>query len=138
MLLVTSPLFGPAIQLRIERRHCSFSWLLHSEVTVSRSGFTPFMCWSLGSSRLSTFEDVLGARFLFPPSAGQGGWGGRGGGRLKSTTASSSTSSDSQDSVGVRHRFLSLRTIGSAMAIAHSSVQRFPSHHRDMLYKKTP
>ena len=46
-------------------------------------------------------------RQVFVSSCSGSGRPGSGGGRLKSTTHSSSISSDSQDSVGVSHRFLS-------------------------------
>ena len=96
----------PLFQLRIERSFCSFSWLLHSVVTISRNGLTAFNCLSPRSSRPSTFDDASGVGlFGLFPAAGQGD---QAGGGLKIITPPSSVSSNSQDFVGVSHGFFFL------------------------------
>ena len=66
-------LFGPALQLRIERR-----WLLSSSLraseTIPSHGFVPLISLSLGANRLSAFADVPGAGscILVPSCSGLG------------------------------------------------------------------
>ena len=164
MLLVTSPLFGPAFQLKIERRFLPLSSLLFLSVRISSNGLESFICLYLGCRRFSAFADSLvrhptTSRILVSSIRRFG----KPGGALNGSVHSSSVSSDSQDSVGVRHGFLSLGTVLRAVSVRvslrnissssrdtlsrapslfqhhgsiHDFVHQFSFHHGDMPYKR--
>ena len=95
MILVTSSLFGPALQRGIESRFWRLSQPLPLSLMIASKGLTPLICLSLGSNRLSAFEDLSGAGSCLLVSSG----------------AIPSSFVYLQDSVGVSHGFVSQRTI---------------------------
>ena len=164
MLLVTSPLFGPAFQLEIEKSLWPLSSLLFLSVRIPSNGLASFICLYLGCRRFSAFavssvRHPTTSRILVSSIRRSG----RPGGTPNGSHPPSSVSSDSHDSLGVRHGFLSLGTVLRAVSVRvslrnissssrdtlsrapslfqhhgsiHDFVHQFSFHHGDMPYKR--
>ena len=161
MLLVTSPLFGPAFQLKIERSLWPLSSLLFLSVRIFLNGFASFICLHLGCRRFSAFvvssvRHPTTSRILVSSIRRSG----RPGGTPNGSHPPSSVSSDSHDSLGVRHGILSLGNVLRAGSVrvshrntsssspcrapslfqhhgsVHDFVHQFSFHHGDMPYKR--
>ena len=101
MLLVTSPLFGPAFQLKIEKSLWPLSSLLFLSVRIPSNGLASFICLYLGCRRFSAFavssvRHPTTSRILVSSIRRSG----RPEGTPNGSHPSSSVSSDSHDSLG--------------------------------------
>ena len=120
---VTSPPFGPALQLRIERRLCSSSWLLLSVVTILRK--RPHLLHLLEPRRQPSLHlrGCVGRRAFCFVLQGQEGRGED----LKSSFKSFSDTSDSQDFV--RSAKSRLRWLGPAAPFPRPAAPFPPLRH---------